>query len=71
MAKGLPSVNLHLAKAQSCVTVARTLLAELLHAGDRKKIEELLADAESAMDSASSVCGNLRERLDAVSDQLI
>jgi hypothetical protein len=70
MAKGLPTVNLHLAEAQSCMTVARTLLAEKLHEDDRKKIEELIARAEDAMDKANLLLGDLRSRIDAVSDQI-
>lgn len=70
MAKGLPTVNLHLAKAQSCMTVARTLLAEKLHEDDRKKIEELLAEAEDKMDAANLLLGDLRSRLDAIGDQI-
>jgi hypothetical protein len=70
MANGLPTVNLHLAEAQSCITVARALLAEKLHKDDRKQIEELLAHAESKMDTASAVLGNLRARLDDVRNQL-
>lgn len=70
MAKGLPKINLHLAEAQSCITVARTLLADLLHEDDRKKIEELMSRAEDKIDAASAVLGNLRSRLDDISDQL-
>lgn len=71
MAKGLPSVNLHLAKTQSCLTVARTLLAEKLHETDRKQIEDLLAEAESSMDSASAVLLNIRQGLDDAVSQLM
>ena len=70
MAKGLPKVNLHLAEAQSAITVARTLLADHLHEEDRKKIEELLQRAEDKMDKANSVLFNLRSRLDDISDQI-
>lgn len=69
MGKGLPKVNLHLAEAQSAITVARTLLAEQLHADDRKKIEELMLRAEDKIDDASSLLGDLRARLDVIGDQ--
>lgn len=70
MAKGLPSINLHLAAAQSCFTVVRTLLKEKLHEDDRKKEDELLLRAEDALDKASALLGNLRSRLDDIGDQL-
>jgi hypothetical protein len=66
----LPSVNLHLAEAQSCITVARTLLVDQMREDVRKQIEELLVRAESKIDAASAVLNNLRSRLDDVGKQL-
>ena len=70
MAKGLPTVNLRLASAQSCLTVVRTLLADALHEDDRKKMDELLIRAENDMDAASALLGDLRGRLDTIGNQL-
>lgn len=70
MASGLPKVKFHLADAQSAITAARTLLKEQLHEDDRKPIEELLTRAEDKLDSADAVLGNIRARLDGISDQL-
>jgi len=65
-----PSVNLHLAEAQSCITVARTLLVDQTREDVRKQIEELLVRAENKIDAASAVLNNLRSRLDDVGKQL-
>lgn len=70
MAKGLPTINLHLAKAQGCCTTIRALLRENMHEDDRKQYDDLLVDAENSMDRASALLSELRSRLDGVSDQL-
>jgi hypothetical protein len=70
MAKGLPSINLKLSKAQSCLAILRTLVAEALHENDRKQIEEMIRQADDALDGAGAIAANLRSRIDDVADQL-
>lgn len=70
MAKGLPSINLHLASAQSSLAIVRQLLAEKMHDDDSAQIRELLERGETALDFAGSLLGDLRSRLDTIGDQL-
>lgn len=70
MAKGLPTINLHLASAQSCMAVVRQLISEKIHDDDSAQMRELLERGEAALDAASSLLGNLRSRLDTIGDQL-
>ena len=70
MAKGLPTINLHLASAQAALAIVRTLLTEKMHEDDSKQMREILVRAEDAMDAASNLLGDLRSQLNRVRDQL-
>ena len=69
MAKGTPTINLELERAQSALTVLKTLLADKLHEDDRKDLDSMIDKATSALDKASNILSDLRCRINDAVDQ--